>query len=285
MTKQRTLLAVYAHPDDEILGPGGTLARTAAEGARVILVVATRGEAGEIQRPGTATPATLPQVRTEELHCSARALGVSEVIFLGYRDSGMAGSADNDHPHAYINAPAAEVVARLVGIIRRERPQVILTFEPYGGYGHPDHIAVNRHTVAAFHAAGEAGAYRDQGSPWQPSRLFYPLLPASLIREMKERVAATGGDTSGYDDLIAERASHEEAWPEDAIHAIVDVSAYVDQKWEAWHCHQTQFGPNSRFRRLPAAEMKELLSTEYFGLAYAEAPPSIQLTHLFQGLD
>jgi LmbE family N-acetylglucosaminyl deacetylase len=211
-------------------------------------------------------------------------LGVSEVIFLGYRDSGMAGTAANSHPDAFINAPAHEVVAQLVGIIRREQPQVLLTFEPYGGYGHPDHVAVNRHTVAAFHAAGKAGTFRKQGEPWRPSRLFYPLLPASLIREMKERVAAAGGDISGYDEMIEERAKHDEAWPDHAIHAVLDVSAYVDQKWEAWNCHQTQFGPNSRFRRLPAAAMKELLSTEYFGLAYPAASPSIHLTDLFQGL-
>lgn len=274
MTQRHAILAIYAHPDDEILGPGGSLARYAALGAHVTLVTATRGEAGEIQRPGTATPETLPEVRQQELMCSAAALGINEVILLNYRDSGMAGSEENKHPRAFINIPAEVVVGRLVGLIRDLRPQVILTFEPYGGYGHPDHIAVNRHTVVAFHAAADPERYPDQGDPWQAERLFYPILPSTLIRDIKARVAAHGGDTSGYDELIAGRKQSEE-WTGEQIHAIVDVAAYVDQKWDAWHCHQTQFGPNSRFRRLPDAEMKEVLSREYFTLAYPEPPTTV----------
>ena len=282
MTQRRSLLAIYAHPDDEILGPGGTLARYAALGADVALVTATRGEAGEIQRAGTATPATLAEVRQQELICSAAELGIKEVIILNYRDSGMAGSADNEHPRAFVNVPAEVVVGRLVRIIRQLRPQVLLTFEPYGAYGHPDHIAVSRHTIAAFHAAGDPQRYPEQGEPWQPERLFYPILPASLIREIKARVAARGGDTSGYDEIVEGR-EQSEVWEGDEIHAILDVGEYVDRKWAAWECHQTQFGPNSRFRRLPEDEMKELLSREYFTLAIPE-PPAAVVNHPLDGL-
>jgi len=282
MTQRHAILAIYAHPDDEILGPGGSLARYAALGTHVTLVTATRGEAGEIQQPGTATPETLPEVRQQELMCAAAALGIDEVILLNYRDSGMAGTPENEHPRAFINIPDEVVVGRLVGIIRDYRPQVILTFEPYGGYGHPDHIVVNRHTVAAFHAAADPERFPDRGEPWQPERLFYPILPASLLHDIKERVAAHGGDTSGYDELIEGREQSDE-WEGDQVHAIVDVSAHVDQKWRAWHCHQTQFGPNSRFRRLPDDEMKELLSREYFTLAYPE-PPAPVIIHPLAGL-
>src|ERR671932_2725290 len=125
----RSLLALFAHPDDEAFGSGGTLARYAAEGVAVALVCATRGEVGEIADPALATPETLGDVREAELRCAARALGVGELLFLGYRDSGMAGTPTNEDPRALARAPAEEVVARLVGIIRRLRPQVLVTFD------------------------------------------------------------------------------------------------------------------------------------------------------------
>lgn len=272
---RRVLLAIYAHPDDEILGAGGTLALAAEGGAYVAIVVATRGEAGEIQRPGTATPETLPQVREQEMRCSARALGVSELIFLDYRDSGMPGTPENEHPDAFANANPSEVRQQLAAIIKRLKPDVIITFEPFGGYGHPDHKAINRHTLAALDALA--------GSRETSPRVFYHLLPRSLFKEMKQRVAARGGDTSGYDEMIEEAAS--ERWPDNKIHAIVDVSSTIDKKWDAWNCHRTQFGPSSRFRRLPDAEMKELLSNEYFALARPTPEPDTHLTTLFGALD
>ena len=283
-SQQRTILALYAHPDDEILSPGGTLAHYAQQGASVALAVATRGEAGEIQRPGTATRATLPDVRERETRCSADALGISDLTFLGYRDSGMAGTADNDHPDAFANAPADDVVGCLVATIRRLRPHVIVTFGPYGGYGHPDHVAIHRHAVAAFDAAGDPGRFPEQGNPWRPRRLFYSILPTALFRRIKERVAARGGDISGFDEMIERRRQTQDDWPDAYINAVVDVSDAIEAKWAAWNCHRTQFGPNSRFRRLPAHEMKELLSTEYFILGRPTPPPGLHLTGLFQPL-
>ena len=134
MTQQhsRTLLAIYAHPDDEASSGGGTLARYAADGVNVALVCATRGEVGEIADDSLATPETLSQVREQELRNAADALGVGEVVFLSYRDSGMAGTDDNDNPAALVNAPEDEVVSQLVGVIRRLKPQVIMTFDPTG---------------------------------------------------------------------------------------------------------------------------------------------------------
>lgn len=283
MAQDRRLLGIYAHPDDEILGPGGTLARYASCDDHVALVIATRGEAGEIQRPGTATPETLPQVREQEMRCSARELGVSEVIFLGYRDSGMAGTVDNEHPRAFMNAPADEVVRRLVAIIRRLRPQIVLTFEPYGGYGHPDHIAANHHTLAAVQAAADPHLFSGDRPSWKVNRIYYHILPTSLYVEMKQRVAARGGDVSRYDELIEGRAQGS-GWPDDQIHAEIDVSDYVDKKWAAWNCHRTQFGPNSRFRQLPEEEMKELLSTEYFALGHPRPDGPLHFDDLFAGL-
>lgn len=282
MEEHQTLLAIYAHPDDEILGAGGTLAAAVEAGVRVGIVVATRGEAGEIQRPGTATPETLPQVREEEMRCSARALGASELIFLDYRDSGMQGSADNDHPDAFIKADPQHVRSRLVAIIRRLRPQVVITFEPFGGYGHPDHRAIHGHTVVALQAAADPDCLPELGLAWNTPRLFYHLLPPLIFRTMRDRMVELGGDTSGYDEMISERPT--EAWPEDQIHAIVDVSQQIEKKWAAWHCHRTQFGPNSRFRRLPDAEMKRILSTEYFAMARPIPADGLVLAGLFEEL-
>jgi N-acetyl-1-D-myo-inositol-2-amino-2-deoxy-alpha-D-glucopyranoside deacetylase len=277
----RSLLACFAHPDDEAFGTGGTLAHYAAEGVRVVLACATRGEVGEISDLSLATPETLGAVREAELRAAARALGLAEVIFLGYRDSGMAGTAENADPRAFVNAPADEVVARLVGIIRRVQPQVVVTFEPNGGYGHPDHIAIHRHTVAAFHAAADPAAYPEQGPAWQASRLFYTAIPRSFFRTMIERVKALGLDTSAFTRFEERGAT---GWPDEHVHVTLDVSSTVEAKWAALNSHRTQFGPNHPFRRLPEDVVKQLMSREYFALAWPEPAPGLQLPDLFSGL-
>lgn len=274
------LLAVFAHPDDESFGVGGTLAHYARRGARVVLVCATRGEAGEIADPALATPETLGQVREQELRCAARALGLAEVVFLGYRDSGMAGSPDNEHPQALINADADEVVSRLVAIIRRERPDVVITFEPNGGYGHPDHIAIHRHTVAAFHAAGAAGRYPEAGDPWQPARLFYTAIPRQVFREVREQLRARGVDTRDLDAWLEMGMG----WPDDEINVVVDVSDCVDAKWQAIRCHRTQLGEGNFFVRLPADVRARAFAREHFALAWPPPPPSLRLDDLLAPL-
>lgn len=278
MNKPRSILACYAHPDDEILGSGATVAMYAEEGVAVSLVCATRGEAGEIA-DNLATPETLPQVREAELLCSAETLGISDVSFLDYRDSGMEGTADNNHPNAFMNMPAAEVVPQLVAIIRRKRPDVILTFEPHGGYGHPDHIAIHRHTLAAYAAAADPNYRLDLGQAWQTARLFYPIVPRFLFQEMKQRMIAHGLDVSFFDDFEERR---QPGWPDDQIHLTLDVSAYAAVKWAAFLCHRTQFGQDSLFRRLPEDEMHALFQREYFALARPEPEPGLQLSGLFE---
>ncbi|NOZ05366.1 MAG: hypothetical protein GXP41_03290 [Chloroflexi bacterium] len=209
MTEGRKLLAVFAHPDDESFGTGGTLAHYAAQGVHTGLVCATRGEVGEISDPALATRETLAQVREDELRCAAQTLGVGELFVLDYRDSGMAGTSENEDPRSLVRAASEQVVGRLVGIIRKFRPQVVITFEPNGGYGHPDHIAIHRHTVAAFHAAGDPSQYPDQGTPWQAERLMYTAIPRSFFVKMRDRLVEAGVDVSGFDrfegDVIGRR--------------------------------------------------------------------------------
>lgn len=263
-----TLLAIFAHPDDESFGVGGTLAKYTANGTRVVLACATRGEAGEISDPALATPETLGAVREAELRAACAALGVAELRFLGYRDSGMAGTPENDDPRCYHRADPEAATRQLVGLIREIKPQVVLTFEPGGGYGHPDHIAVSRYTTAAFDLAGNPQAFPEAGPAWQPQRLFYTAIPRSFFLQMRDRMRALGLDTPEFDHFDVERRS----FSDDQITAIVDVSAQVDAKWAALRCHRTQFGPDNLFRRLPEELMRQMMAHEYFAQARPTPP-------------
>ena len=180
-------MAVFAHPDDESFGIGGTLTRYGSDpDVRVVLVCATRGEAGEISDPGLATPDSLGAVREQELRCASRAMGVDELHMLGYRDSGMAGTPENMDPGSLAIADFDEVVGKIVALIRREQPDVIVTFDETGGYGHPDHIAVHYHTKAAFAAAADPTRYAEQIKmglePHQAQKLYYTAIPRRFFR-------------------------------------------------------------------------------------------------------
>jgi N-acetyl-1-D-myo-inositol-2-amino-2-deoxy-alpha-D-glucopyranoside deacetylase len=277
---QYSLLASFAHPDDEAFGTGGTIARYAEQGIRVDLICATRGEAGEIAEGSDATPQNLGSVREYELRCAAETMGIHELIFLEYRDSGMKGSTDNEDPRAFINADGDEVVSKLVSIIRRLKPLVVVTFEPNGGYGHPDHIAIHRHTVKAFHLAGDANSHPELGEAWQASRLFYTSIPRSFFKEMRAQLEAEGIDTSDFERF--EDAAF--GWPDEKINAILDVSSSVEEKWDALNCHRTQFGPGNLFRRLPDSKVKQLMSKEHFSLVWPEPEPGLVMQDLFEGL-
>jgi N-acetyl-1-D-myo-inositol-2-amino-2-deoxy-alpha-D-glucopyranoside deacetylase len=276
----QSILAVFAHPDDEAFGTGGALAHYAAKGVEVTLVCATRGEVGEISDPALATPETLGQVREGELRCAAESMGVQEVVFLGYRDSGMVGTVQNSDPRAFINIPADRVIRQLVQIIRKFKPQIIVTFEPNGGYGHPDHIAIHKHTVAAYHDAADPTIYPELGPAWQTSRLFYTAIPKSFFHTMQEQMTSLGLDTSQLASLEESGAG----WPDDQVDVSLDVTTTVQAKWEALNCHRTQFGPENLFRRLPEENVKALMSYEYFALAYPKHARGTKLNDLFDGL-
>jgi len=272
-----TILACFAHPDDEVFGTGGTFIHYAAQGAAIHLVCATRGDVGEIADPGLATAQTIAQVRTEELRCSARTLGVQEPILLDYRDSGMAGAPENGDPRAFINAPTADVVADLVAIMRRLKPDAVITFDPKGGYGHPDHIAIHRHTVAAFHAAGDGAQFPQAGPIWQPERLFYRAMPRAQFEEMGRQLAILGTERGVLDYT----EKHGMIWPDDAISVSLDVSEFVESKRRAFLCHATQFGPEHPFRRASTAGLQAIFGRENFVLVWPETEGGEPLTGLF----
>jgi LmbE family N-acetylglucosaminyl deacetylase len=276
----RSLLAVFAHPDDEAFGSGGTLALYAQQGVHVTLVCATRGEVGEIADPALATPETLGEVREVELRNAAQIMGIADLRFLGYRDSGMVGTADNDDPRAFVNVAAPTVVSQLVQIIRQVQPQVVITFDPSGGYGHPDHIAIHQHTVAAFHLAGDPTHEPDTDSIWQPARLFYTVFPRSIFRTMRDELAASGVDISQFEQMEESGAG----WPDDQIHATLDVSSTITTKWRALNAHRTQFGPENIFRRIPEEKAQWMMSREFFVLAWPQPSEGFQLLDLFAGV-
>ncbi len=258
------MLAVTAHPDDECFGVGGTLAHYAASGADVFLVCATRGEVGEISDPALATPATLGQVREQELRSSCRVLGIHEPILLDYRDSGMAGTPENQHPASLNMASPDAVVARLTDLIRQMKPDVVLTFDSNGGYGHPDHIAVHRHTGAAI------AANQGKASP----RLYYFAIPRSLFRAM---VAHTPPDSPFH-----QRDPETMGAPDEAITTQINVSAYVDTKLQAMACHRTQMRPDGPFSQMPKEEISRFFGTEHFIQALPHFHGSQRQHDLFQ---
>jgi LmbE family N-acetylglucosaminyl deacetylase len=277
----KRLLAVFAHPDDEG-AVAGTLARYAQEGAQVTLVCATRGEAGEISDPSLATPENLGSVREEELRCACAALGIADLRLLGYCDSGMEGTSKNDLPTSFIRADADEVTGKLVRIMRETRPHVVITFEPFGWYGHPDHIAAGRYATEAFALAGDAEAYSGAGAPWQPARLFHAALRLSDFTPMVDYALAHNLDLDFPDQFPIER---EEALAAQITHRL-DGDPFREAKSAAMACHRTQFGDDHLFNVVPQEVMRIVNRYEYFiQVEPPLAPPSSPIDDLFAGVD
>ena len=254
-----SVLACYAHPDDEGFASGGLLAMLAAGGARVVLVCATNGEVGEISDPALATPDNLGQVRRRELGNAMGITGVSDLRFLDYRDSGMDGTGDNRHPNAFCNASADAVVARLTDVIAETRPHIVLTHDPTGGYGHPDHKAMSAHATAAV---SRYGVSRAAGVGDVAPLLYYVCFPRNVFRRWWQEMTDRGITPPFAVDAIDALGT-----PDDAVTATLDVSAWVDIKLASLACHRTQISADGPFQQLPAEVMRALMGTEYYQLA------------------
>ncbi len=252
------ILAIFAHPDDEFF-VCGMLAKLVGEGKQIVLVSTTRGEAGEISDPELATTDNLGEVREQELISAAAALGIQDVRFLGYRDSGMESTPQNDDPRALYQAEPAEVVGRVVRMIRELQPRIIITFEPYGIYGHPDHIATSKYVTAAFRAAADEAAYPEAGNPWQAEMLFHSGVPYKKFRELRANMEAVGGDTS---DLAVFDSMEAHAIDDKITHRF-DISAFQDVKFETIQFHRTQFGPENIMLKMSEDMRNALLGEEY----------------------
>jgi N-acetyl-1-D-myo-inositol-2-amino-2-deoxy-alpha-D-glucopyranoside deacetylase len=267
--KHLTLMAVFAHPDDESFGTGGTLARYGSDPeVRVTLVCATRGEAGEISDPQLATPEHLGEVREQELRCACQALGVDDLFFLGYRDSGMAGTPENQRPGAFAIAEADEVVGKIVAHIRRERPNVMVTFDETGGYGHPDHVAIHNHAEAAFYAAADPARYpgqiEDGLEPYQARKLYFTAIPQRFFRAALAKMQEIGIEIP---ERYLQRVEGPFGLPDEACTTDIYVEDFWQTKQAAIQCHATQLNPDSIFSMIPPEIMRELQAWECFQLA------------------
>jgi N-acetyl-1-D-myo-inositol-2-amino-2-deoxy-alpha-D-glucopyranoside deacetylase/mycothiol S-conjugate amidase len=248
MAEPRSLIFIGAHPDDESFGPGGTLAHYAAAGARVYYACATRGEVGDASAEHLAGHASTGDMRWSELVCAGKALGLADVIHLGYRDSGMPGSANNQAAGALAAAPLDEVTARVVKVLRELRPQVVVTFDPIGGYRHPDHIAIHLATNKAFHASGDAAQYPETGPAHRPQKLYYIVFPQRLLRLATRLMPLIGRNPRKFGtnhdiDLV------DLSQVEFPIHAVVKLDSQAKAaKHAASACHRSQAagGPTAR---------------------------------------
>jgi N-acetyl-1-D-myo-inositol-2-amino-2-deoxy-alpha-D-glucopyranoside deacetylase len=242
MNERKTILFVGAHPDDETFGIGGTLALYAAAGVKVYYACATRGEAGTVGPEAMKGYATIGEMRWAELICAAKVLGLTDVFHLGYRDSGMAGSEDNEHPESLVKASVEQVAGRIVKVIRKMKPQIVITFDPIGGYRHPDHIAVHNATVMAFRAATNPQQYTEAGPAFTPRKLYFSVFPRTVFKIMVKLMPLFGQNPHRFgrnkDINITELANVE--FP---VHAVIRLTKQAKKAREmAMECHASQTG-------------------------------------------
>jgi LmbE family N-acetylglucosaminyl deacetylase len=237
---KRVLLSVLAHPDDESFGMGGTLAKYASEGVEVHLICGTKGEAGEVAPEYLQGYDSIAALRVGELNCAVRELGIEPVHLLDYRDSGMSGSPDNQHPDALINADLELVAGEIAEIIRDIKPQVVLTFDPVGGYRHPDHIFIHKAAVRAFQLAADP-AHNSQLEPFQPEKMYFHTIPRHFIRFNVRLLKLMGKDPTRYgknkDIDLTQLAADD--FP---IHASINYQPYKKKREAAAACHASQGG-------------------------------------------
>lgn len=270
-----TLMAVHAHPDDESIGTGGILAKYSSEGIKTVLVHCTRGEMGDIQDPEFVPPKPgmpMTSIRQLELKNAVSVLGIGSVHYLGYRDSGMAGSPENDNPDVFARADEEEASNRLAQVIRKVRPHVVVTYDENGVYGHPDHIMANKITQKAFVKAGDSGSeIGGNTTPWQPLKLYYIAIPLERLRKLN----AMGNDRPPSTII---------GTPEDQISTSIDVTDVVDIKFQAIFSHKSQIGPTSFFRHLSQKQKKDIFGREHFMCVYGCKSSSKKENDLFEGL-
>ncbi len=276
----RRLLAVFAHPDDESFGPGGTLALYAHRGDEVYLICATRGEVGEAP-PGFNGFASVGEMREDELRRAASVLGLKAVRFLDYRDSGMPGSPDNHHPHALAAASLNEVAQQVAGYIREIHPQVVITFDPIGGYRHPDHIAIHRATVEAFNMAGDPNRDINGLPPYSPKKLYYSTFSRRFLRGVVRFLPLLGQDPHrfGKNRDIDLASLVESDFP---IHATISIREVLQLKEQASACHASQGGGFSG----PVRWLQGWLGrNDTFMRAIPAMPPPHMERDLFEGIE
>ncbi|MBB6373746.1 N-acetyl-1-D-myo-inositol-2-amino-2-deoxy-alpha-D-glucopyranoside deacetylase [Pseudonocardia eucalypti] len=268
MAQTRRLMLVHAHPDDEAIPTGATIARYAAEGVRVCLVTCTRGERGEIVEPerdrlGALTPEKLAIHRETELADAVELLGIARHEWLGgagrWWDSGMVGTPENEDPRAFARADPAETTREMVRLLREERPEVVVTYDEHGGYGHPDHIQAHRVTMAALDPAADPDYAPELGEPWRVGKAYWSVIPREAVLRMVEEF-----DFPISDDMPGV--------PDEVITARVDGRDYRETKVAALRAHRSQVDLVSGFFRF-IVERPEF-GYEHFQLVRGERGPA-----------
>lgn len=281
MPSPKSILFVLAHPDDESFGWGGTIAYYASQGVDVHLVCATKGEAGTVEPRFLENYKSIAELREAELACAAQALGLKSVSFLGFRDSGMAGSADNQHPDSLVTASTEDVAARIVAHIRRLRPAIVVTFDHVGGYHHPDHIAIHNATVRAFHSAGDAAHFPNAGAPFQPEKLYYNALNRKRLRRIVTLMRLTGKDPTKVGrnkDIDLTFLTRDADTPP---HVTINYRGVRAHKEQADACHASQ--QDGRFSRFSVMDLFSRLVgfKDMFTRAFPTVEDGYRATDLF----
>jgi LmbE family N-acetylglucosaminyl deacetylase len=274
----RTLLAVHAHPDDETITMGGTLARYSAAGVRTVLVTCTNGSLGEV-RDATLKSASesVADLRARELAQAAERLGLSRVVNLGYNDSGMVGWPTNSAPSAFYAADLVAAAARLATIIDQERPDVLVAYDETGGYGHPDHVKAHQVAVAAFAASGDA----------RPAKLYFVRFPLTWSRAFVTALRQAGIDAPASAPAGADNGTRQEVGvADDLVTTEIDVRRYVTTKRQALACHASQMPPDSFLSRMPDDLADTLWAVERYSreAGPTNVPPGEIESDLFAGL-
>lgn len=312
--QQFTIMAVHAHPDDEVVFTGGTLALYRERGATTVLVTATRGEEGEIHDPDLDPEEARPRlgnIREVELQRAVDLLGISHFESLGYRDSGMAGTEANAHAANFHNADKAEAAARLVELVRRYKPQVLITYDDNGAYGHPDHIAANVITKAAFEHAGDPSYKPELGEAWQPQKLYFTHWPEESWDAAKAMYIERGlkwpfdrdedeeakkdedpEHESTEEGVVAQQAQVEEAkaagkppeYVPPPITTRIDVRSAVPKKRAAILVHRTQFDPTGLFTSMPEDIALVAFGEEDYSLVKSHVAAPEQEDDILSGL-
>jgi LmbE family N-acetylglucosaminyl deacetylase len=306
-----TLMTTHAHPDDEVIGTGGLMAKSVKQGRRVVLVTCTRGEQGDIVVPEMDTAENhrrLGELRAAELEAAMEALGVVEWENLGYRDSDMMGRPGNRDPRCLWQADLDEAIGRLVWLVRRYQPDVMTTYNDFGGYGHPDHIRTHLVAVGAFARAGDPAWYPQQIAPehggtgapvgegglapWTPAKLYEQAIPASVRQAIQERMEAIGERSfwSPPPDATPEQLAEFEAFaarmlvPDETVTAWVDVSEELEARWHAFRAHTTQISDENPFVRFGPDAWRDFWFKEAFVRRESRVAAPDHETDLFEGI-
>lgn len=256
------LVAVHAHPDDEAISTGGLIAHAVECGWEATVVTCTGGERGEIAAEHAEVAGRLAPVRREELAASLAILGAQPPVLLGYRDSGMRGDPGNDDPASLWRAPFDEAVGRLVAVLRACRPALVVTYDAYGLYGHPDHLQAHRITLCAVEAAAQPLLYPEAGPAWRVPALDLATIPRSAIAAANARLPEYG--VASPFGTETDTASLAVGTPDDQVEVTLDVRAHLSTKQAALAAHRTQMAADSLFVNVPDEFADAFFGTEWF---------------------